>query len=83
MITLEKAQEIVLSNTNLKIMKSFEYKTVYVFAMVPNSYNGTPPLSEMMGILYSVNKKTGAINSFTPFSIPLEEYKAGKEIKLS
>lgn len=63
---------------NSKVTTCYEYDTIFVFQIVPVSYNS----SEMpINRLFSVNKKSKEIKAFQPFHISLEEYLAGKEIK--
>lgn len=60
-----------------KIDKCYEYNTVFVFSVVPDNYNGKVPL---LGNLFSINKETGDMKSFTPMMLAPGEYRTGKEI---
>lgn len=61
---------------NTNIIGCVEYDSIFVFQMIPMSAEDT----EYLDGLHSVNKKTGEIDIFQPFDIPLAEYKAGKEV---
>lgn len=60
-----------------KIDKCYEYNTVFVFSVVPDNYTGKAPL---LGNLFSIDKETGEIKSFTPMILTPGEYQTGKEI---
>lgn len=60
----------LLKNENIEADKCFEYESIYVFRTIPDTFES----------LLSVNKESGAIQHFKPFHIPIDEYKAGKEI---
>ena len=65
----------------LKVIKAFEYKTLFVFQVVPENFDMTKTTDGLLDCLRSVNKETGQVRDFKPLNIPLDEYRNGKELK--
>lgn len=65
---------------DFKIIRCFEYDTRFVFQIVPKDLDETMYDKHLNG-LKSVDKKSGSIQTFIPFDMPLEEYNNGREIK--
>lgn len=64
----------------MKAIKCHEYKTLYVFQVVPQSYKSDADPNKLFDSLVSVNKTTKEVRDFKPFYIPANEYKQGREI---
>lgn len=62
-----------------KITGCVEYNDIYVFQIVPLSFNHKNA-SKVLDSLYSVNKKDGSIRSFQPFMMTRDKYLSGKKI---
>ena len=79
---LAKEAHTLMSNKlkGMKAIKCHEYKTLYVFQIVPQSYKPGPDSDKLLDSLVSVNKTTREVRDFKPFHIPLDEYKKGREI---
>lgn len=77
----KEACKLVLANVpGTKALKCYEYDSLYVFMIVPASFDESKPIDRLIDCLRSINKKTGEIRDFKPFYIPIEEYRNGKEI---
>ena len=64
----------------LDAIECHEYETVFVFMVVPRMFSGAKNTTKRMGNLCSVNKSTGAVQTFQPFFIPVKEYQNGKKV---
>jgi hypothetical protein len=83
-MTAKQAYTILMSkNPAIKVGKSFEYESVFLFHLAPDMLLLSKSRSPMLDCLVSVNKATGEVRDFKPFYISLEEYRSGKEIPTS
>jgi hypothetical protein len=82
MTVQEAYRNITKTLDKMVVMSCHEYDSVFVFHLVPPDYATKELASEVFDSLYSVSKDTGEIKRFTPFDIPLDEYKRGKRITI-
>lgn len=81
-MTAKEACVILLNEfTQSKVLQCREYNELFVFMVVPKTFDETKSNGTLMDCLWSVNKKTGEINVFKPFDISLSDYNNGQEIK--
>ena len=80
---VKEAYELLIANTpKLRPIQCFEYDTLFVFQIVPKSFNEkTDNADQLIDCLRSVNKATKEVRDFKPFHISLNEYRNGKEVK--
>ena len=57
-----------------------EYRSCFVFQVVPKQIKPGVDYKGMFDTLRSVSKKTGEVKVFQPFHIPIAEYERGEEI---
>lgn len=67
---------------NQKILSIYEYDSVYVFSSAPKNSKATSD-EGLFDCQTSVNKKTGKIQTFQPWNIPIDEYKRGKKLSVN
>ena len=81
-ITPQLAHILVLgAMPKSKALKCYEYDSLYVFMIVPKTFDESDSTEGLLDCSVSVNKKTGEISDFKPFYISTDEYNRGKEIK--
>ena len=66
----------------LEVMSCHEFDTRFVFHAVPSKFATPDQAAKILDSLFSVDKKTGKISTFTPLDIPTDEYKRGKHIPI-
>lgn len=72
----KEAYKIVLSKIpGLTAVSCIDYGEVFVFDMQKKGEKEV-----VLDNLFSVNKKTGELRNFKPFSIPIDKYKNGKKV---
>lgn len=68
MLDIKRAGQIALKTyPKLEIRNSFDYDDIFVFIMVPKGYDDDKD-GTMLDNFYSVNKKTGEVSGFAPWS---------------
>ena len=82
-MTVKESYTLLMSKfPELKPVKCYEYASVFVFQTVPKNYSSDRSVDNLLNGLMSINKQTGLIRDFKPFHIPVEEYRAGKEVTI-
>lgn len=81
MIAKEAYTILKRKHVKLKAIRCVEYPSVFVFQVVPISFDTNEQTDKMLGNAMSVNKKTKEVRDFKPFNIPISEFKAGREVK--
>ena len=80
-MTYKEARTIIeTENPNVKIVKCYEYDTVFVFQVVPIDFDMSIDTKNLLDSTLSVDKRSGAVRDFKPFHIPISEYRSGKEV---
>lgn len=68
MLDMKRASQVALKTyPKLEIRSSFDYDDIFVFIMVPKGYDEDKD-GAMLDNFYSVNKKTGKVSGFAPWS---------------
>lgn len=81
-MTVKDAYKVFIKKCeNMVVLSCYEYNSRFVFNAVPKKYAKSKDVDMMLDISYFVEKSTGAVGKFKPFLIPMDEYKAGKQIK--
>lgn len=80
-MTVQSALDLVATKRpNMKLHSCVEYDSAFVFGLVPNNYKSAKkPLIGLIG----VDKKTGKEFYFNPASMPVEEFRRGKPIRVA
>lgn len=60
----------------ITVLKCIEYPTIYAFS---TTINGA---KDVLDSCYFVDKKSRQVGIFSPFIIPIEEFRKGREIKV-
>lgn len=64
----------------LAASKCVEYNSVFAFHMLPKDAKTTDSSDTYLDGMYSVDKKTGSVQAFSPLDLSPAEYRSGKEI---
>ena len=75
----EAYEKIMSRHPGLKVIKAYEYDSLFVFTVVSETSAIKDP-NRLIDRMRSVDKKTGMIRDFKPFYISVEEYRNGREI---
>lgn len=80
MTAIEAYHKLIKKWPTLDAVECHEYETLFVFMVVPKIFVNAKNSSKRMGNLCSVNKSTGAVQTFQPFFISVKEYQNGKKV---
>lgn len=81
MTAREAYHKLITKWPDLDAVTCYEYKSIFVFNVVPKNYKNKSKDEVIFDSLCSVNKHTGDVRTFKPFNIPVKEYVNGKEIE--
>lgn len=81
MIAKEAYTILKQKHNRIKAIRCVEYPSVFVFQVVPVSFDESKTTDKMLGNAMSVDKKTKEVRDFKPFNIPISDFKAGRAVK--
>ena len=80
-MTAKEAYEIFkVKRGDLVVLSCYEYDSRFVFQAVTPKYAKLKTGDVVLDCLYSVEKKSGKLESFKPFNISVDEYRRGKKV---
>ena len=80
-MTAKEAYEIFkVKRGDLVVLSCYEYDSRFVFQAGTPKYTKLKDRDVILDCLYSVEKKSGKLESFKPFNISLDEYRRGKKV---
>lgn len=80
-MTAKEAYEIFKAKrSDLVVLSCYEYDSRFVFQAVLPKYAKLKDGNVVLDCLYSVEKKSGKLESFKPFNISIDEYQRGKKV---
>ena len=77
----EAYKKLIAKWPDLDAISCRECETVFIFCIVPEGATNINMAKKRMDGLCSVDKKTGKVQTFKPFNIPLKEFRSGKDVK--